>query len=658
MNKNKEIEEVKDFINKNSINENSTLKKAFLVRVSNIYSLISDVFGKSFGEKYNLEYDEFKWKNAVLKRQNNLMRDLKIKTGLTSSQINEYNNTLADEKYAIIKTKNGEDIRFSKGAVLDLYQVMKNEALANAIKRDYNIDSVNDALKKLDSFDEQYSDIINSHLQNYDELNSINIKLFRLPLQKVNGYYHPYTAEEVIQNESVEYKDGFVYGRTTAGSIHERHGGRYKPTNIINVFTKSINELEYMKNMAEDYKNVFRIVNNRDVRNTIKNKMGQDINSLLTEKLKKNTLSKRMEIQDGVSNLINKFINNWGLAKTSSVPVLIKQATGFLNYSEFVPAHKFYPNFIKALSNPAKTVAYMKSKSDMAEFRLQSGFNQILASALKDKSVSKPMGILQNIFSTPGKYGDAFSNIFGGYAFIQSQISQGISEEEAIKKYEFETIRHQQSSLESSKSSMEESRGIYSRLTNMFLSQSFAIGRKIYDSNIQYQNGEITLQQHIKTVALFTLQNGFVMAMVQQLISAIMPDDDKKKKKKEEDWKQKIILDTFNNSVGNLIGFLPIFSDLTEYSLNELEAGIFEDHNSYRWQRKTPLVDDVIKSINGLVGNKKERHLYPLVNLLFEVGLDIPLDNILKLGSYGTQENLVEDVKKLTDIKKDKRKKY
>jgi hypothetical protein len=324
-----------------------------------------------------------------------------------------------------------------------------------------------------------------------------------------------------------------------------------------------------------------------------------------------------------------------------------------------VPIVDFYKYLGEAIAHPKETIQFMRDNSAMPDFRLESGFNEIVAKALQDNtkhSVNSPIiEKLQNIFSQVGARGDFISNVFGGYAFIQSQMKEGKTREEAVKNYEYETLRQQQSSLKSSKSEVQEYKDILNRLLFTFKSNAIAIGRKILDAKIQYMNNEISRQQYLKTITLYTLKNAMVITLISQLIAKIkIKDDDKKKRKNKKDDKDALpefMLATLNNSILNLTFGLPIISELTDYTLNRIEKEFIPEHeiHQYQFAIKTVVVDDFAKAINGLAGNKKERNLLPALQFGIEAMTSIPIGNIIGYDPSGVSEDVREGLK----VKKD-----
>jgi hypothetical protein len=267
----------------------------------------------------------------------------------------------------------------------------------------------------------------------------------------------------------------------------------------------------------------------------------------------------------------------------------------------------------------------------MPDFRLEGGYSEIIASALRDKTTSPLIEKIQSILTIPGARGDFVSNVFGGYAFIRQQMNEGKTKAEAVKNYEYETLRQQQSSLKSSKGNIQEYSGIANRLLLTFKSNSIAVGRKIFDSRIQYLNGEISGKQFVKTIALYTAENALVITLVKMLVTKIKNRDDDKRKKKKADPFPEFMLDLFNESIQNLTFGFPIVSELTDYSLNRIEKEFIPEHqpNSYQFAIQTPFFDDLAKGLNGLSGNKKERNLLPALQFGIEAMTAIPVKNIL-----------------------------
>jgi hypothetical protein len=163
-NKEEEAEKAKDFIKNNKINKDKTILLSYLKGFGNIQSIVGAVFSKDIAAKYNMELNEFYWKNAVLQRQKNLAEDLKTVLSIDEKQLADYNQYLDKDSFTSIRDKENNEKFLSKGAVLDLYEVMKNPDLATAIYRDYEEKDINNAPELLNDFDKQYADTIKEYL--------------------------------------------------------------------------------------------------------------------------------------------------------------------------------------------------------------------------------------------------------------------------------------------------------------------------------------------------------------------------------------------------------------------------------------------------------------------------------------------------------------
>lgn len=196
------------------------------------------------------------------------------------------------------------------------------------------------------------------------------------------------------------------------------------------------------------------------------------------------------------------------------------------------------------------------------------------------------------------RVGDLGAIMFGGYAEIQSNLKSGMSLEDAIKKFEFDTLRSQQSSNAASLSSFQKSTG-FSRILLAFKNTQHQYFRKIVDSIIQYQRGEINATQCAKTILNYAVIQGSLYIIAKNAVKAAMGLTD------DDDELTDGLLEQL--VVGNLDA-IPFLSDIAHYAYKRASGEFAGSLLSM------PGLDDIERAIMKLY--KEDKTIYDWVDVI------------------------------------------
>jgi hypothetical protein len=126
---------------------------------------------------------------------------------------------------------------------------------------------------------------------------------------------------------------------------------------------------------------------------------------------------------------------------------------------------------------------------------------------------------------TLSNYGDFLSVIYGGYARYQTQIENGMSEEEALKDMEMQTLTTQQSGLKSLKGNLAKKNGYMNIMSNMFKSQEQQYLSKTTMNIIRALKGDDN--NFLGTMMMYNLFTPLLMTAVGGVINNMTGKDDK-----------------------------------------------------------------------------------------------------------------------------------
>lgn len=576
---------------------------------ANLYSFINSISSRKLAERFEMETVLNDADVTYYKHTDNLTKKVMAVFGVKSR--GDLLNKFADlgEVVDIIYAKDKKRYKISKLEIIDIYNAIKNEKTRENYLAAYGEEQVMRFVNMLTKQERLFADLLMEDINSlYPETNKIYIEAYGMDLKKVENYW-PATSDHISETDLL---GDFYRQQETPSFYKERTKGRVTPLpkNAWEKYLKHVNQSIYMVKVARKYKELSDTFKSSRVRNLIENKYGKGVYNDLMDQIKSISLNAKSESLNYVESVFGSVLNNFVVAKIAVAPtVFAGQLTSITNYAEEVNTAEYYKNFAYGLAHPKEVISFMKKHAgDFLETRYKGGYSEALsrvqreaenASRRKFKLLSdKYKYNVTNALTSFVRLGDLGSLMFGGYAQIQSNLNSGMSLEDAIKKFEFDTLRSQQSSNAASLSSFQKSRG-FSRVLLAFKNTQHQYFRKIVDSIIQFQRGEISSTQCAKTIMNYAVIQGSLYIIAKNLVKAAMGLDD------DDDNLTDGLLEQL--LVGNLDA-IPFLSDIARYAYKKA-AGEYT-HGLL----SMPGLDDIERAIMKLY--KQDKDVYDWVDII------------------------------------------
>lgn len=576
---------------------------------ANLYSLINSISSRKIAERYEMETVLNDADVTYYKHTDNLTKKVMAVFGVKSR--GDLLNKFADlgEKVDTIYAEDGKRYKISKLEIIDIYNAIKNEKTRANYMANYGEEQVMRFVNMLSQEERLFADLLMEDINSlYPETNKVYVETYGMDLKKVENYW-PATSDHISETDLL---GDFYRQQETPSFYKERTKGRVTPLprNAWEKYLKHVNESIYMVKVARKYKELSTTFKSSRVRNLIENKYGKGVYRELIDQIDSISLNAKSESLNYVESVFGSMLNNFVVAKIAIAPtVFAGQLTSITNYSEEVNTAEFYKNFAYGLAHPKEVISFMKKHAgNFLETRYKGGYSEALsrvqreaetASRRKYKILSdKTKYNVTNALTSFVRLGDLGSLIFGGYAEIQTNLNAGMKLEDAIKKFEFDTLRSQQSSNAASLSSFQKSTG-FSRVLLAFKNTQHQYFRKIVDSIIQYQRGEINATQCAKTIMNYAVIQGSLYIIAKNAVKAAMGLGD------DDDELTDGLLEQL--LVGNLDA-IPFLSDIAHYvykkAAGEYTHGLLS----------MPGLDDIERAIMKLY--KQDKDVYDWVDVI------------------------------------------
>ena len=534
---------------------------------ANLYSLINSISSRKIAERYEMETVLNDADVTYYKHTDNLTKKVMAVFGVKSR--GDLLNKFADlgEKVDTIYAEDGKRYKISKLEIIDIYNAIKNEKTRANYMANYGEEQVMRFVNMLSQEERLFANLLMEDINSlYPETNKVYVETYGMDLKKVENYW-PATSDHISETDLL---GDFYRQQETPSFYKERTKGRVTPLprNAWEKYLKHVNESIYMVKVARKYKELSTTFKSSRVRNLIENKYGKGVYRELIDQINSISLNAKSESLNYVESVFGSMLNNFVVAKIAIAPtVFAGQLTSITNYSEEVNTAEFYKNFAYGLAHPKEVISFMKKHAgNFLETRYKGGYSEALsrvqreaenASRRKYKILSdKTKYNVTNALTSFVRLGDLGSLMFGGYAEIQTNLNAGMKLEDAIKKFEFDTLRSQQSSNAASLSSFQKSTG-FSRVLLAFKNTQHQYFRKIVDSIIQYQRGEIDAKQCAKTIMNYAVIQGSLYIIAKNAVKAAMGLGD------DDDELTDGLLEQL--LVGNLDA-IPFLSDIAHYA--------------------------------------------------------------------------------------------
>lgn len=576
---------------------------------ANLYSLINSIASRKLAERFEMETVLNDADVTYYKHTDNLTKKVMGIFGVKSR--GDLLNKFADlgEVVDTIYAQDGKRYKISKLEIIDMYNAIKNEKTRENYLFAYGEEQVMLFVNMLTKQERLFADLLMEDINSlYPETNKIYVETYGMDLKKVENYW-PASSDHIQQTDLL---GDFYRQQETPSFYKERVKTRVTPLpkNAWEKYLKHVNESIYMVKVARKYKELSDTFKSSRVRNMIENKYGKGVYRELLEQINSISLNAKSESLNYVESVFGSVLNNFVVAKIAVAPtVFAGQLTSITNYSEEVNTAEFYKNFAYGLAHPKEVISFMKKNAgNFLETRYKGGYSEALsrvqreaenASRRKFKILSdKTKYNVTNALTSFVRLGDLGSLMFGGYAQIQTNLNAGMKLEDAIKKFEFDTLRSQQSSNAASLSSFQKSTG-FSRVLLAFKNTQHQYFRKIVDSIIQVQRGEISPTQCAKTILNYAVIQGSLYIIAKNAVKAAMGLGD------DDDEMTDGLLEQL--LVGNLDA-IPFLSDIAHYAYKKA-AGEYT-HGLLNM----PGLDDIERAIMKLY--KQDKDVYDWVDVI------------------------------------------
>lgn len=473
---------------------------------ANLYSLLNSMFGKNIADKYQFETIQTDVDAHIFEETQKSLATARVIFGAKSTHdlLRIFSDMVSDKQ--TIYDEEGVAVEINRFHLMDIYNALKNDKTRQDYEKSYGAEMINNLVLLLTPQERAYADFLMQEVnQYYGMMNKVYIQMYATDLPKVENYW-PATSEH---KDQIDILGDFSAQSSIPSALKERSRRRVipKPANAMEKFNRHIAEAEYISNLGVPYMEMKRIFKSRRVKGAIIEHFGEDVYKTLLQDMDTVSLKKKIEMIDSVSNLMNKAINNFVLAKIALAPsVFIKQLISSTNYTEQMETAKWLSGFAEGLAHPKKTWHYMMENVPFLKARLAGGNNEAMIMALAEKKTT-----WREALSVMTRYGDMFAIVYGGYPYLKELKESG--NEQAVEKFMFATLRSQQSGTNSSLSPFQQSTGL-SRVFLAFKNTPQQYMRKIVDAFIMKSNGDITPHEFNKTVLNYAIVQPILLALV------------------------------------------------------------------------------------------------------------------------------------------------
>jgi hypothetical protein len=558
---------------------------------ANIYSMLNSIGGKNVADELDTEIKENDKVVAIFKKTTEVTKNVSDMLELKHPDfILEWLEERSAEDFELVDV-DGLVHKISKMQILDIYNSIKNDMIRQRYFNAFGSEQIDTILDNLTQKEMLVADYMQEVVQEYFPiLNKRSIETTGLDLGQVSNYW---SATSEYNPDILD--DVRVQGETPSAMKERVNSVKVFPVpkNAWYKMTKAISDAEHVDKLSPTYIELKRIFSNRKIKNQIVNKFGEDIYRTINDQLDNISRAKNSQRQDGVSDIIGMGINNWVTAKIAVSPsTFAKQLLSVINYSENMPSGKWSKGFFDGLTSPKETFDYMWNNSEgFLEQRFNRGYSEALNNALEGaKSISKNKYSWTKGLSAWVRAGDISAIIYGGYPYVKYLESQGMSKQEAFRKFKEATLKAQQSGLSSGRSQWQNNNNATARLLLAFKNTANQYFRKQVDAIISYQNGDISAEQLFKTTMIYSVINPILYAATGKAVAMGMKSlgtllfgavhDD------EEDA-ESFLMDLLIQVLVNPFNAIPLLDDLSMFAAREMA-------DKPTWKVfSTPVIDDI-----------------------------------------------------------------
>lgn len=572
---------------------------------TNIYSALNSVAGKKIADEYGnkLEIGFAKMFTDNYKHDERANKEIAKILNVKENQIAETLIDYGKEDYKLV-SKKGVTYKLNKMMIIDIYNAIKQKDIRDDYFEHYNKDDILALIGNLTDKDKALGDYLAKEVQSYyDIMNDAVVDIYGTALPKVKNYW----SSSVENVKDINLVSQFELTSQLPSALKSRMGSRVPiPSNAWNKYTSYVTQANYMKNVGREFRDVSLLLNDSSVTRNIINKFGDTVRNNISNLMEGMSLKGIKNIESSLNGIVNTVLNNWVTAKIGLNPsVFVKQLGSITNYAENMPVKEWGKLFLEGLSKPKETVKFMFDNVEYLQARFNQGYSEEITRAIATASkLSAKKQSLTSVMTSLTRFGDIGAIIFGGYPKLKYDLKQGKSIAEAVDSFVLETIKSQQSGLQSSLSVAQQSKNGFMRMLFAFKNTPAQYMRKIADTILQYQNGDISKEQMQKSLVNYLVVQPAIYSWIGSLMVGRFFDDDEE---------------------------FASFKDLMATLLSQPFSAI-------------PFLDDISKYLaSGVVGNKQWKvfnnsFLADIENTLRKTGKDdITIEDLVDIVGTGAE---------------------
>lgn len=452
-------------------------------------------------------------------------------------------------------------VQLSRAEIITLYAWSLNEELEQRLFTQYGLAQVQHMFEQvLSEEDKQFAWLLVDTCESmYDDNNEVFIRTMGLSLPKVENYFPSKTvrvgSEIDMLHENVVRSNNpsFIKQRKTCKRI------KMKPEQPLSILLPHINKtaryvvlserLNYLNAIFKDgtvraaIKEVFDGVETPDKlqagtrvkgkKNKKQRTVGDRIHDTLLNQLGSSTFENYVRGINVGKSFMDYVATNYITSRIGgNFKVMFGQLTSMINYCENMPNGLWAKGFVEGLKHPKATLKFMLDNCDYLHARLAGGsMNEVM---LKITDEADKFRSLRNFCTTNTKYGDLFAIAFGGKPYVDYLMKQGLSKEEAFKKFVEDTMRSQQAGQASSTSvwQKKQSENPLTRMMFAFNNTTLQYERKFVDAMASRARGDIGNKEFVKALLIYKVFNPILFTSFlsnlsfMTLIRGLTGDDD------------------------------------------------------------------------------------------------------------------------------------
>lgn len=638
--KSRDVEEAVKAVHRNK--KSGLLKNLYARWLGNWESILNLVTNSEVKEKYSMLSAEADAQVYSWQRRKEIMDKVKKAYRLNSNwdfqrKLNDLNQEAAvvtnyglvdrnPDPAAIRKFGEPFEEKLTKLQVMNLYIWNMNPVLSQRLHSAYGESQLNHLFNTvLDNQDKAVCYTLQKEAEKtYDKINEVFIRERGYELPRVQAYFPSVTerveseVDYLVADASIAKNPGFLKSRVDSSRILQ------KPSNPFSILWRHIDRAGDYHYKAEKLNHIRSVFKDRNFKKAVEAKFGEDVFNQLTAMIDQMGMNRRkMKFAlDGVGDfLTNNYVRGAIAAKPN---IAIKQLVSSINYAENMPPATWAKYFAKALANPKQTIKFMIEADPYIKARFESGsMNEALSHVLAQQKAGPGKGYLWQQFDTwmtlNTRLGDVGAIIFGGKPYIDYLMNEkGMSKKDAVEQFRKSTMRSQQANTKSSLSAYQaQDMNFITRALFAFKNTGAQYARKIADSLIEYQRGDITKKQLAKNVAIYGLLNSWLYSLltdlwlVQLAYGWISGDGD------DDDAFATMADDLIFSPVTQMAGSLPFLDMGVENAIRFITDHARDQKFRFR-SAPLPVADDLVKLGNRAL--KEDMEMEDVLTLLAEMG--------------------------------------